>query len=207
LGPAAYSHIQPPAEGGELLWAKALENWHNHPGNGSFVRCRPCADHEGAGADGDAAVTVYLPRATNTDPNVVADQVIGYRRAANGINVAATGHLDDAIGTVKMWSIDTGDPPPGWSECGSGGAGNITKLEGRFPLAKVPGDPNFGAVGRWGGYTQHCHQLELDAESPPCDDIWITEGTYQTRSISTKTADHMPPWCVVRFIERIDNSI
>jgi len=203
-----YAYIQPPIVGGELLWAKAKYNWSNQSGNGSYVECNPCADHEGANADTGVAIRIYLPRATDTDPNVVAGQVIGYSKAANGISVAATGYLDDAIGTIKMWSKNTGDPPDGWSECDGNGTGTILGLEGTFPVAKKSGDTDFGTVGDTGnlGVKTHCHAIVRDDPYPPCANTWIDEGQYESTSLSINTANHLPPWCVVRFIERIDNS-
>ena len=51
----------------------------------------------------------------------------------------------------------------------------------------------------------HCHAMQLDNGSPPCTARSIQEGTSTWRAISmAKTTS--PPYCVVRFIERIDNS-
>ena len=189
-------------------WAKAKYNWTNAAGNGSYALCNPCSDHEGSDLDTETEFKVYLPRATNTDPNVVANQVIGYTTAANGIYVATTGYLDDAIGTIKMWSINTGNPPAGWSECDTNGSGNVRGLEGTFPVAKKSGDADFGTVGGTGNLNKkvHCHTISRDDPYPPCANTWIDEGQYESTSLSINTANHLPPWCVVRFIERIDNS-
>ena len=206
---ASHSEIQPPvAPCGALGWARATDSWHAAAGHGSYVDCQPCADAAGTDLDTDILLRIYLPRAPATDPNVEVDQVIGYVAAADGVHVAVTGYLDDAIGTIRMWSIDTGDPPAGWTECDSTGDGNVTGLAGTFPVAKKADDEDFDTVGNTGntGQKSHCHALAKDASSPPCGKIDIEEGTWQTVELSIQPTDHLPPWCVVRFIERYDNS-
>lgn len=188
--------------GGQIYWAKATANWHNAAGNGCYVDCNPCADAAGTSPDTGTTLRVYLPRCGASDPNVEADQVIGYTSGADGSYVAATGYLDAAIGTIRMWSLNTGDPPAGWSECDSGGAGNVTGLAGRFPRGKDSGL----AVGDTGGTTQHCHAMYREVASPPCPDVQIDEAPYNTIHLSAGQTSHLPPWCVVRFIERYDNS-
>jgi len=206
---ASHTDIQPPLwPTGSLGWAKAAGSWHNVAGHGSYVDCRPCADAAGGDPQTDILLRIYLPRAPGTDPNVEADQVIGYVAASDGVHVAVTGYLDAAIGTIRMWSIDTGDPPAGWTECDSSGDGNVTGLEGTFPVAKKAADSDFDTVGETGnlGGKTHCHALARDASSPPCGSVHVDEGAWQTTYLSVSTADHLPPWCVVRFIERYDNS-
>ena len=201
------AHIQPALSDDVLLWAKAQSDWCNGVGNGSYVECHPCADHTGSDADTAVTLRVYLPRATNTDPNVVTDQVIGYRRATGGIYVAATGYLDDAIGTIKMWSVKTGDPPAGWGECISTGSATVTGLEGRFPVGKCSSHSDLDEVGKYAGDPSkgHCHAMQLEQSSPPCTFVTILQGSGSSKKISmAKTTS--PPYCVVRFIERIDNS-
>ena len=106
-----------------------------------------------------------------------------------------------------MWSVNTGDPPAGWSECNAGGSGNVTNLEGRFPVGKYASYSDWDTVNKSGGTRarDHCHAMQKDASSPPCTAITILEGSGISRGISmAKTIS--PPYCVVRFIERIDNS-
>jgi hypothetical protein len=213
-GAASHEGIQPPTwPAGALRWAKATDNWTNVAGHGSYVDCRPCADAAGTGADSDILLRIYLPRAPGTDPNVETDQVIGYVAATDGVHVAMTAYLDDVIGTIKMWAFDTADPPIGWTECISGGtpgrsAPTVGGLEGTFPVAKKAGDADFDTVGDTGnlGTKTHCHSILRDATTPPCGETTIDEGTWQTVDLSIQPTDHLPPWCVVRFIERYDNS-
>jgi len=189
------------AAGGRISWAKATTNWHNVTGNGSYVDCHPCEDAAGTNPDTGTTLRIYLPRSNGSDPNVVADQVIGYTSAAGESLVAATGHLDAAIGTIRMWTVNTGDPPPGWQDCDTW-LGSVD-MRGRFPVGKGDGD----TVGDHGGTTEHCHALERDAyPPPPCGYVQIDEGTWQSMYLSTSVVDHQPPYCVLRFIERYDNS-
>jgi len=187
---------------GGVAWAKAHGNWHNHSGNGSFVNCYRCADAEGANPQTGSSICVYLPRVGGSDPNVEHDQVIGYTTAADGTYVAVTGYLDAVIGTVRMWTVNSADPPPGWRDCDTW-LGSID-MRGRFPVGKGDGD----TVGDHGGSTEHCHVLQRNAyPTPPCGYTQIDEGTWQSIYLSTNVADHRPPYCVLRFIERYDNSI
>jgi len=208
-GSASYSEIQPPAwSAGALRWARATDNWHNASGHGSYVDCRPCADAAGTDPDADILLRIYLPHAAGTDPNVETGQVVGYIAASDGVHVAVTGYLDAAIGTIRMWSIDTGDPPAGWTECDATGDGNVTGLAGTFPVARKTDDDDFDTVGATGniGQKSHYHGLNKDATPPAVAYVDIEEGSYDTVYLSTSTVEHLPPWCVVRFIERYDNS-
>ncbi len=210
---AAYPHIQPPSSATlDLRWASASDRWRNRTGNGSYVDCQPCADHSGSGAVAGVTIRIYLPRTLGCDPNVEPGGVLGYLPAAGGVYVAVTGHEDAMIGTVRMWAISAGDPPLGWTECknyGTSGRPNpIVNMTGTFPVGQDANDSDFDtvAVRNGQGVKEHCHAISIDAENPPCGSTNIDTGTWETREMSSQKANHLPPWTVVRFIERYDNS-
>ncbi|MFW6145745.1 MAG: hypothetical protein ACOC7R_00260 [Planctomycetota bacterium] len=199
----------PPAP--PLRWMKAAAHWINAPANGSYVRAHPCADATGTDADTEVMLKVALPRTPGTDPNVVADQVIGCLAAADGALVAVTGYLDDAIGTIRLWALDA-DPPEGWSECIPGGtpghgAPRVEHLKGAFPVGRDVDHGEMNTVDEAGGTTSHCHTLRRDNEPECCSVIQIDEGTWNSVTLGLSGSAHLPPYCVVRFIERVDNSL
>lgn len=198
---AVYDSIQPAVSSPAttlVAWAKASSSWHNETGNGSYVDCYPCADPTGAEADTSRTVRVILPRGPGRDPNVTADQMIGYLAGAGGVNTAVTGHLDDAIGTVKLWRL-SGDPPAGWQD--------YAALRGRFPAGHLAGDADFGTLEGEGGAALHCHAIQRDPASTPCGTTFVDEGTWDTTVLGIAENKALPPYRVVRFIERIDNSL
>lgn len=211
---AGLFHLQPPeapAAGGEaatLLWAQAAYPWHNAAGNGSYVDAFRCDDRTGANPQIGSTIRIYLPRTPGRDPNIVVDQVLGYIVDAAGANIAVVGYLDDAIGTVKLWS-KTGTLPAGWVDCFSMQASStVQSLSGSFPVGLKTGDSDFGTLGAFGNQNRksHAHNMERDIPNPPNLPVWLDEGTWQTTHLSTALENHLPPWCVVRFIERINNA-
>lgn len=87
--------------------------------------------------------------------------------------------LDDPIGTVKLWIGEAGRIPGGWRE--------YDGLQGRFPVGYLSGDADFGIAGGAGGTRSHAHGAAGNAE------VGIAVGATET---------HLPPYRVVRFIER-----
>jgi len=209
---SAAAAIQPPAPPqAPLRWMKAACNWVNLPGNGSYVRAWACADADGADADAGVRLKVKLPRTPGADPNVVTDQVIGCLAAADGSLVAVTGYLDAPIGTVRLWTADAIDPPPGWTECIYGGtpgrpSARAEYLQGAFPRGRDPTDPAADAVAMHGGQDMHCHTLTRNQPAESCSTVQINEGTWMSILLGLTAESNLPPWCVVRFIERYDNS-
>ena len=133
--------------------------------------------------------------------------MIGYRMDVTGTPIAVTSYMDDAIGTVKMWSKTT-DPPTGWDECDGNNYGNIRKLVGRFPVAYQEGHVDYGTLNNVGGsaFTQHHHDIVVDSNNPVGSTVYIDEGQWNSIEMSISPVDIRPPFCVVRFIERYDNS-
>jgi hypothetical protein len=211
---AALSHLQPPeapppaGAGATLCWAKAVNVWKNKTGNGSYVESYACADRTGANPV-ETVIRIYLPRSPGRDPNIVNDQVFAYIVDAAEDNVAVAGYLDDAIGTVKLWS-KTGTLPAGWVDCapGNGASGTVEALAGSSPVGLKSGDSDFGTLGNYGnqGRKTHAHALQKNQPDPPATPVWFENGTYPTIAVNSALTNHLPPWCVVRFIERIDNS-
>jgi hypothetical protein len=217
-GRAALRSLQPAeappaaAPGGTLSWAKAAAGWRNAAGNDSYVDAYPCDDRSGANARSSGnTIRIYLPRPPGQDPNVLLNQVVGYIADAAGANIAAVGYLDDAIGTVKLWS-KTGTLPAGWVDCApnTGASPPVQALAGSFPVGLKSGDSDFGTLGNSGNQDRktHAHNLERDVYTPPppANSVYVTEGQYETARLNMELCNHLPPWCVVRFIERIDNS-
>ena len=209
-GAVRYWFAAPPAAGG-VAWAVAASNWVNPTDATPYVTANPCDNAAGANPDTQTNLTIYLPRAPGTDPNVIADQVIAYT-SAGGERVAVSGYLDDAIGTIRLWAMNTGDPPDGWTECIPGGtyghgSPRVEHLKGRFPVGRDTADEDLDAVDKTGGAAEHCHTLLKDNETDTCSIIQINEGQWESHIIGIVAADGRPPFCVVRFIERVDNSL
>ena len=211
---ALVSHLQPAeagsvAEAGTLLWAKAWGTWRNVAGNASYVDAWPCADKAGA-SPVTPTIRIYLPRTPGTDPNVVMNQVLAYIVDGAGENIAVAGYLDEGIGSVKIWSKTTA-LPAGWVECApyTGASTMMWPLAGSFPVGKKAGDADFATQGNSGnaGRKTHSHDLVRDPADPPALPVSLVEGQWSSLSIGAELANHLPPWCVVRFIERIDNSV
>lgn len=116
------------------------------------------------------------PRELNIQPGQV---FIAQSVKGGGSIVPANAYYDDPIGTVKIW-ISSADPPPGWRV--------YSQLEGRFPVGYSSGDADFGSYGA-GGAKTHSHG-----------------SVYKTGGGDAAAADvavkHLPPYRVVRFIER-----
>jgi hypothetical protein len=211
---AVVASLQPPeaaaaGNAASIAWGKAWGYWKNNAGNNSYVECCPCDDRAGANPQTGTSIRLYLPRNPGCDPNVVPDQVVGYVADVTGTKIAVAGYLDAAIGTVRMWS-KTGALPPGWVDCGPGLASpSVQYLAGSFPVCLKAGDSDFGTLGNHGnqGRKTHAHNMEQENTEPPADVVYLFEGTMDTTFIGTGLANHLPPWCVVRFIERINNSV
>lgn len=144
-------------ESGRLRWAKATTKWTNLPDNGSYVHCHRALDRDGTleldDEEEPIAVTVYLPRPGGAvDPNVRADDVIGYLVEENAEAIAVTGYLDDSIGTVKMWVKGEEEIPGGWRI--------YSPSPGRFPVGVTTSDEDIPATtpGATGGDKKHTHE-------------------------------------------------
>lgn len=193
----------PPA--GSLAWGQAVMNWARNAGD-PYALCNPCDDRLGANPDTAATVRVYLPASPGRDPNVVAGQVIGYVPGPTVLigatptptATAVAGYLDDAIGTVKMWT-STLAVPAGWEE--------YAGMQGRFPVGYKSGDASFGTLESTGGSAEHCHAIQRNPASTPCGSTFIDEGTWNTMMIGIANRTAYPPFRVVKFIRRMDNSV
>lgn len=112
-------------------------------------------------------------------PNVQSGQIFLCDAVrADGHLMANAAVFDDPIGTVKIW-ISANDPPPGWRI--------YSALEGKFPVGYSSGDSDFDPVGATAGAKTHTH---------PVGAAMGTTGT------DYGAASHLPPYRVVRFIER-----
>ena len=118
------------AFGSSLFWAKAQENWTYdgaYPGSGEpYVRAKRCRDHAGTNETGDT-LKIWLPRAADQDPNVIAGDVLLCGRAG-GERAAVSDYLDLAVGSKIWWGATT--IPRGWAcmdgtanAVGNGGSG------------------------------------------------------------------------------------
>jgi hypothetical protein len=140
----------------EVRWAVAIANWVNQPGNDSYVTCHQAADKDGTLELDDQQqpipITVYLPRHGFGDPNVRAEDVIGYMLDGDGLAVCVTDYMDDKIGTIKMWIGDEEDVGRGWRI--------YATAEGRFPVGVTTSDEDIPATtpGATGGQKKHYHK-------------------------------------------------
>jgi hypothetical protein len=97
---------------------------------------------------------------------------------SQGRLVASPVCLDDPIGTVKIWTTSD-DPPPGWRD--------YSALEGMFPVGYAAGDSDFDPLGNTGGAKTHTHPVG---------------GAMGSTGTAYGAASHLPPYRVVRFLER-----
>jgi len=223
-----------PATG--LLWGKAVSNWHNAAGNDSYVDVHPCDDKDGANPDESTTVRVYLPRSGlkdhpegTEDPNVIGGAVIPFEYDANGDAICVGTFLDGVIDkTVQLW---IGDPAnidterPGWADAGYGTY---------FPVGYAEGDPDYGSIGATGGYKWHgqtennhpnhnlSHSHPIYVCSPGNQENDYPTGVFDHFTLDAQWADphhsehsgpynngdtdNRPPWKVLFYIKRIDNS-
>ena len=113
-------------------------------------------------------------------PNIQDGQIFSVTAEASEF-LADGSMFDDPIGTVKLWPASY-PIPSGWRE--------HPGLQGRFPVGLAPGDPDFGTLGNTGGTKTHTHGSTSG-----------TTGTVQG-TIPAAAASHLPPYRVVKFIER-----
>lgn len=148
----------------ETFWFQAKQNWsRNQPTSADAVVCHPCDDGEGRNVDTSIERTIELPQSAERDPNVVQDDVIAARLTMDGVWVCVSDYLDDKIGTVKMWALDSADVPPGWAvmngqDNSSANGGSGIKMTNRFVRAGP-------FAGRRGGNEQHTHEIDVDIGS------------------------------------------
>ena len=89
---------------GGFSWGKASADYTYATGSDSYVDVHPCGDRDGANADTNTTVRVYLPSTAGRCPNVRQNDVVGYAYDRGGVAVSTTDVLDDVIGSVKAWS-------------------------------------------------------------------------------------------------------
>jgi len=142
-------------------------------GGVTYPTCKPYVDHPDLYDPGNT-----LPRW----PNIQDEQVFPFEAVTETGKIVPNGSvMDDPIGTVKLW-ITSDDPPPGWRE--------YSGLEGRFPVGQDTGDTDFDTLGETGGAKTHTHTTGSSG------------GDASGQPDASEAADHVPPYRVVRFIER-----
>ena len=141
-----------------LQWAKATANWTNVAGTGkkSYVNCTK-VDGSGSAVSGGGTIQVYLPRTAQQDPNVRADDIVGYIMDLDGDAVCVTGYLDDKIGTVKQWALAIAAIPPGWRLMDGTQGGSGLNAGGRVLAGYLESSTDYGSVGAIGGLDNHTH--------------------------------------------------
>ena len=149
--------VQGPPKGGDTFWGKCATNWSDGTPCASVTVYRT-ADCNGSSP---AATTtlVYLPAPGYGKPNLQADNMIAYQKAADGTYVCVSDYMDDPIGTVKM--ATTTPVPQGWDWY-------APLNDGKFPKG---GD--IGVVGATGGKKEystaemaHHHRLRGSRSTP-----------------------------------------
>ena len=158
-GPAKVLHIEGGEQGNKwaivqlgqrtpVTWAKALDDWTNAAGNGSYVDCYPCDDKDGTTVNTVSSIKVWLPRNGQTkDPNIRQDAIIPVRLAEDGNYVCVGDYLDEPIGAWKIWHSTT--IPAGWQLA--------TAFGGRFLVGYDAADADHDTVGETGGADTHTH--------------------------------------------------
>lgn len=126
-----------------MLFAQATGTWVD--GVTPYVMCRKMSGLTGTVSPD--VIKLWLPRTSRRDPNVRAGDVLGYTAISTTEGMAATGYLDDKIGTVKWWSGTAASIPPGWE----------LTAEGRAIFGYANGDPDFGTIDGEAGNLTHSH--------------------------------------------------
>lgn len=206
----------PPTSGAQILyWAKATANWTNVALNASYVTAQLVDD--AAGTNPGATVTIYLPRSgTARDPNVKTGDVISFMFDQNGVRIGTNYLLDDAIGTIKMWSSAT--IPPGWVLCN--GTANSTGTAINMTSKFVRGGTTTGTTGGADTHTHGNHGAGVtstDAENLSLNALPVQSGTgsspvfgvsalghfHTIPAVTHDTANNIPAYVQVVFIERL----
>lgn len=169
-------------------------------------------------------------------PNVLEDQVIYYTTNAYGDNIADGGtYVDDPIGTIRIWvrkdaSDDPDHLPPGWQL--ADGTNNTVDLRGRFVVGYYSSsglssdtrgdDADYDAIGDTATAYNHTHTTHDNwthnhmisdfSEVQSGTGIYVVSGcitdcTTDSRDLSHNTVDHRPPYYVVAYLQRLDNSV
>lgn len=142
----------------KTFWGLTQSNWVDNGTSCDHVPVKKCDDCEGSNPSGDN-INVLLPKANDADPNVIATTVIAYAEADDGTYVCVSDYMDDAIGTVKMWTGSYLSVPSGWAVCNgqdnspaNGGTG-INLIEKFVRGAK--------STGSRGGSETHTHEIDV----------------------------------------------
>jgi len=186
----------------EIRWGYATADWVNAPLNASKVVCQLAAGKDGPSLGG-APFDVYLPRPSGSlDPNVREGRIIGFLPTVDGFFVCVTGHLDDCIGTIKIWSGAVADIRLGWQLCD--GSNGTPDLREKFVLGAVGdsgGDSDFDEeggntyVGQTGGLKRKLVNWEHTAFGWPLLRTFdTTQYIFQYDSFQTEKED--PPLTV-----------
>jgi len=187
------------AKQNEIRWGYATADWVNAPLNASKVVCQLAAGKDGPSLGG-APFDVYLPRPSGSlDPNVREGTMIGFLPTVDGFFVCVTGHLDDCIGTIKIWSGAVADIRLGWQLCD--GSNGTPDLREKFVLGAVGdsgGDSDFDEeggntyVGQTGGLKRKLVNWEHTAFGWPLLRTFdTTQYIFQYDSFQTQKED--PP--------------
>ena len=145
--------------GGVTYWGIAQHNWQDNLVDCPYVMVKLCEDCDGTNPTGDE-IEVLLPRANDSDPNVIAGEVIGYLGASDGTYVCVTDYMDCRIRTGKLWTGAASDIPAGWAtmdgtaNSGPNGGSGIN-VNQKFLRGQT------GASGNTGGEPNHTHVIEV----------------------------------------------
>ncbi len=197
------------------------------------VLAHPCQDATGvAGVDADTTLTINLPAAAFGHPNLVADQVILYQEASDGLLWCVSPFLDDPISTLKPCRI-LGLHGQGWgladgSANSEANGGSGINLVDRF----VRGVNYEFSWGVSGGSDTHSHDphdaSEIDdhpagVTDPEADaSVGVVAGDAtaaafhhthatpplsHTGSLTHASASNVPAYTGVLWIERLNNGV
>jgi len=164
------------APGAEVKWGVCERNWID--ATVPYVRVNPC---DGAGGTNPTTeiVNVKLPVTLNHDPNLVTDDVVAYAITTSGEYVCASAYQDAAFGTIQMQQSTAA--PAGWEY--------LTNMKDRMPIGA---GADF-TIGGSGGSTSHNH-----------DQVGTDGGGTAASQFTDRS--NMPPYRIVGFIVRLDNS-
>lgn len=203
------------------VWCRAIENWKHEGVYGSepTVLVNPMTPanalstnsfcYDGTHKSPRIEFVVALPSGWKPNsinlavlhaPNVIAGNCFSARFADGRMGdvgwalVPATSwYLDDPIGTVRM--VTTTTVPQGWALMNgtanaSGNGGSGINMDSRFPYGST-------SAGTTGGGTTHTHTIPAGSGIAAGTDLGLT----------TSANGNLPPYCTLRFIERLDNGI
>jgi hypothetical protein len=214
-----------------VMWARTQADYEENAGD-PRVLAKLVPNRTSTDETGDSFY-IYLPRANDHDPNVIASKNIPFLIDANGDAVCVGDYMDMKIGSV-MFRVNS-TTPAGWGEMdgeANDGIGSGYDARDRFLLSL---GTNFSTIGGTGGENPHNHFIGcligfdttgnvvnmIGAAAP---EFYAWRGDYNGNSPTPTydedgeivnpdgsssvfyTANEMPAYLILQAIERLNNA-